>query len=187
VELQRFVFPSTLEMAEVAPRTHVIWHPSEGDLDFSLYDNWLILRFAKSRAIPRRYGQSAPAVRPARLAWSWDLFTPAEQDAQPERADDDYEADGHYNSRHRTEDEVAPMTSPATNRHFLLGLARATLEALHDGPSSLEAIDHVHADAVKNSLEAALDWPRLEEATTTEESVARTGGAEPDPSPGCPR
>ena len=32
---------------------------------------------------------------------------------------------------------------------------------------------------MKNSLEAALDWTRLEEATTTEESVVRTVGAEP--------
>jgi hypothetical protein len=71
------------------------------------------------------------------------------------------------------------MISPATNRQFLLELARATLEALHDAPSSLEAIDDVHPDAVKNSLEAALDWARLEGATTTEESVVRTVGAEP--------
>jgi hypothetical protein len=71
------------------------------------------------------------------------------------------------------------MRSPATNRHFLLELARATLEALHDAPSSLEATDDVHPDAVKNSLGAALDWARLEGATTTEESVARSIGAEP--------
>jgi hypothetical protein len=71
------------------------------------------------------------------------------------------------------------MTSPITNRQFLLELARATLEALHDAPSSLETLDDVHPDAVKNSLEAALDWARLEGATTAEESVARTGGAEP--------
>jgi hypothetical protein len=71
------------------------------------------------------------------------------------------------------------MISPATNRQVLLELARATLEALHDAPSSPEAIDDVHPDAVKNSLEAALDWARLEGATTTEESVARTVGAEP--------
>jgi hypothetical protein len=51
------------------------------------------------------------------------------------------------------------MISPATNRQFLLELARATLEALHDAPSSLEAIDDVHPDAVKNSLEAASTGP----------------------------
>jgi hypothetical protein len=33
------------------------------------------------------------------------------------------------------------MTSPATNRQFLLELARTTLEALHDGPFSLETVD----------------------------------------------
>ena len=71
------------------------------------------------------------------------------------------------------------MTSSVTNRQFLLELAKSTLEALHDAPSSLEAIDDVHPDAVKNSLEAALDWARLEGATTTEESIAQTVGAEP--------
>jgi Calcineurin-like phosphoesterase len=71
------------------------------------------------------------------------------------------------------------MTSPATNRQFLLQLATATLEALHHESSSLEGIDDVHPDAVKNSLEAALDWARLEETATTDESVARLGGAEP--------
>ena len=71
------------------------------------------------------------------------------------------------------------MISPATNRQFLLEPAGATLEALNDAPSFLEAIDDVHPDAVKNSLEAALDWTRLEGATTTEESVVRTVGAEP--------
>jgi Calcineurin-like phosphoesterase len=71
------------------------------------------------------------------------------------------------------------MTSPATNRQFLLELARATLEVLYSEPSRLEIVDDVHPDAVKNSLEAALDWARLEGAAMTEESVTRTGGAEP--------
>jgi hypothetical protein len=75
--------------------------------------------------------------------------------------------------------KVALMTSPATNRQFLLELAKATLEALHGEPSPLEFVDDVHPDAVKNSLEAALDWARLEGTPTTEESVVRTGGAEP--------
>jgi Calcineurin-like phosphoesterase len=70
------------------------------------------------------------------------------------------------------------MTSPATNRQFLLELARATLEALHSEPSALESVGDVHPDAVKNLLEAALDWARLEGAATTE-SVTRTSAAEP--------
>jgi hypothetical protein len=71
------------------------------------------------------------------------------------------------------------MTSPITNRQFLLELARATLEAFHSEPSALETVDDVHPDAVKNSLEAALDWARLEEAATAEESVTPSGGTEP--------
>ena len=35
------------------------------------------------------------------------------------------------------------MTSPATNRQFLLKLAKATLEALHSGPSPLESVTDV--------------------------------------------
>jgi hypothetical protein len=57
------------------------------------------------------------------------------------------------------------MTSPATNRQFLLELAKATLEALHSEPSPLESVTDVHPEAMKNSLEAALDWARMEEMT----------------------
>jgi 3',5'-cyclic AMP phosphodiesterase CpdA len=71
------------------------------------------------------------------------------------------------------------MTSPATNRQFLLELAEATLEALHSEPSPLEGITDVHPDAVKNSLEAALDWARLEETAATLEAVGPSTGAEP--------
>jgi hypothetical protein len=71
------------------------------------------------------------------------------------------------------------MTSPATNRQFLLELAKATLEALHSEPSPLESVTDVHPDAVKNSLEAALDWARMEESAATLEAVAPSTGAEP--------
>jgi Calcineurin-like phosphoesterase len=71
------------------------------------------------------------------------------------------------------------MTSPATNRQFLLELAKATLEALHSEPSPLESVTDVHPDAVKNSLEAALDWARLEQSVSTLEAVAPSMGAEP--------
>jgi len=71
------------------------------------------------------------------------------------------------------------MTSPATNRQFLLELAKATLEALHSEPSSLESVTDVHPDAVKNSLEAALDWARLEESAATLEAVAPSTAVEP--------
>jgi hypothetical protein len=64
------------------------------------------------------------------------------------------------------------VTSPATNRQFLLNLAKTTLETLQSEPSTLESNSDVHPDAVKNSLEAALDWARLEELPTAEESVA---------------
>ena len=71
------------------------------------------------------------------------------------------------------------MTSPATNREFLLELAKATLEALHSEPSALESITDVGPDAVKNSLEAALDWARLEEPAAALEAVAPSTAAEP--------
>ena len=71
------------------------------------------------------------------------------------------------------------MTSPATNRQFLLQLAKATLEALRTEPSALESVTDVYSDAVKNSLEAALDWARLEESAVTLEAVAPSTGAEP--------
>jgi hypothetical protein len=71
------------------------------------------------------------------------------------------------------------MKSPATNRQFLLKLANATLEALHSEPSALESITDVGPDAVKNSLEAALDWARLEESAAALEAVAPSTGAEP--------
>jgi hypothetical protein len=65
------------------------------------------------------------------------------------------------------------MKSPVTNRKFLIDLAESTLEALDNAaPAALESIGDVHSDAVKNSLEAALDWARLEGAATVEESVA---------------
>jgi hypothetical protein len=71
------------------------------------------------------------------------------------------------------------MTSPVTNRQFLADLAKSTLEALHDEPAGLEAIGDVHPDAVTNSLEAALDWVRLEGSAATLESVEATAAAEP--------
>jgi len=71
------------------------------------------------------------------------------------------------------------MTSPATNRQFLLDLAKATLEALHDEPAGLETVGDVHPDAVKNSLEAALDWARLEGASAVQESLEHAASAEP--------
>jgi hypothetical protein len=50
------------------------------------------------------------------------------------------------------------MMSPVTNRQLLLDLAKTTLETLQSEPSTLENISDVHPDAVKNSLEEALDW-----------------------------
>lgn len=69
------------------------------------------------------------------------------------------------------------MTSPATNRQFLLELARATLESLQNAP--LESVTDVNPDAVKNSLKAALDWGRQEESAASLEAVAPSTGAEP--------
>jgi hypothetical protein len=69
------------------------------------------------------------------------------------------------------------MTSQATNRQFLLELARATLESLQIAP--LESVTDVNPDAVKNSLKAALDWARLEESAASLEAVAPSTGAEP--------
>jgi hypothetical protein len=69
------------------------------------------------------------------------------------------------------------MTSPATNRQFLLELARATLESLQSAP--LESVTDVNPDAVKNSLKAALDWARLEDSAASLEAVAPSTGAEP--------
>jgi len=76
------------------------------------------------------------------------------------------------------------MTSPATNRQFLLQLAKATLEALRTEPSALESVTEVYPDAVKNSLEAALDWSRMEESVVTLEAVAPSTAAEPYIQPG---
>ena len=72
------------------------------------------------------------------------------------------------------------MTSPVTNRQFLIDLAKATLETIHSESSPLESVSDVHPDAVKNSLEAALDWVRLDApAAATEESLAPEPSAEP--------
>ena len=71
------------------------------------------------------------------------------------------------------------MTSPVTDRQFLLSLAQATLDALHSEPSPLESITDVHPDAVKNALQSALDWARLEGAASTLESVEPAPAAEP--------
>ena len=69
------------------------------------------------------------------------------------------------------------LTSPATNRQFLLELARATLESLQSAP--LENVTDLNPDAVKNSLKAALDWARQEESAASLEAVAPSTGAEP--------
>jgi Calcineurin-like phosphoesterase len=71
------------------------------------------------------------------------------------------------------------MKSPVTNRRFLIDLAQSTLEALQSEPSPLETISDVHSDAVKNSLEAALDWARLEAAASVEETVAPQATGQP--------
>jgi hypothetical protein len=71
------------------------------------------------------------------------------------------------------------MTSPVTSRPFLIDLAKATLDALQDEMGALETVDGVHPDAVKNSLEAALDWARLEGSDLTQESLEGVATAEP--------
>jgi hypothetical protein len=71
------------------------------------------------------------------------------------------------------------MTSPVTSRPFLVDLAKATLEALHDETAELETVADVHPDAVKNSLEAALDWARLEGSGSIRESPEPVATAEP--------
>jgi hypothetical protein len=70
------------------------------------------------------------------------------------------------------------MTSPVTNRQFLLDLAKSTFETLQSEPSALESVTDVHPYAVKKSLEAALE-ARLEEPAASEESVAPSSSAEP--------
>jgi hypothetical protein len=64
------------------------------------------------------------------------------------------------------------MMSPVTNRQFLLNLAQTTLETLQSEPSTLESVSDVDPDAVKNSLEEALDWAQREEPAPIEESLA---------------
>jgi hypothetical protein len=71
------------------------------------------------------------------------------------------------------------MTSPVISRPFLVDLAKATLEALHNDTAGLETVSDVHPDAVKNSLEAALDWARLEDSGSTQESLQPASTAEP--------
>jgi hypothetical protein len=64
------------------------------------------------------------------------------------------------------------MTSPVTNRQFLLDLAKSTLEALQNEPSTLESVSGVHPDAVTTSLEEALERAQQEEPAAIEESAA---------------
>src|SRR5262245_17676898 len=55
------------------------------------------------------------------------------------------------------------MNPLVTNRRSFIDLAEHTLEAFYDQPAAaLESVSDVHRDAVTNSLEAALDWARLE-------------------------
>jgi hypothetical protein len=71
------------------------------------------------------------------------------------------------------------MTSSVTDRQSLLELAQATLAALRDDADSLEGVDDVHPDAIKNLLDAALDWARLEGSASIQDSLEGTATAEP--------
>jgi hypothetical protein len=60
--------------------------------------------------------------------------------------------------------------------HIKAGIAALRVP---EGPREAEPAPWTPRRSEENSLEAALDWAWLEGAATTEESVTRTGGAEP--------
>ncbi|MBS0173812.1 MAG: metallophosphoesterase [Nitrospira sp.] len=71
------------------------------------------------------------------------------------------------------------MNALATQRKFLIDVAKATFGALQGEPSVLETAGDAQPDAVEHLLEAALEWARLEGASMGAEALEEVSAAEP--------